>query len=65
MSCRTTCLGPCNLAPVLQVWPEGVTYGGVHEAEVDRILEGHILGGHVVEDLAYPPSKGKQRLRGR
>lgn len=63
MTCKTTCLGPCNLAPVLQVWPEGTFYGGVTEAAIDRIVSEHLLGGRIVEDFAYAPTGRKQRLR--
>lgn len=63
MSARTSCLGPCNLGPVVQVFPEGTWYGGVDEAGVDRIIESHLLGGEVVADLAYAPLPGKQQLR--
>ena len=63
MSARTSCLGPCNLAPVLQVWPEGTCYGGVDEAGIDRIVGQHLLKGEVVEDLAYLPNGAKQTLR--
>ncbi len=65
LSTRTSCLGPCNLAPVLQVWPDGIYYGGVDEAAIDRIIGDHLLGGTVVDDLAYQPSRGKQTLRAR
>ncbi|MBN9538395.1 MAG: hypothetical protein BGN99_28400 [Alphaproteobacteria bacterium 65-37] len=64
MSAKTSCLGPCSLAPVLQVWPEGTYYGGVDEAGIDRIVEEHLLRGDIVEDLAYLPTGTKQRLRG-
>lgn len=60
---RAGCLGTCNLAPVVQVYPEGTFYGGVDEAGLDRIIAEHILGGRVVEDLAYPATGTKQRLR--
>jgi (2Fe-2S) ferredoxin len=63
MSARTSCLGPCNLAPVVQVWPEGTCYGGVDEAGVDRIIESHLLKGEVVEELTYRPTGAKQTLR--
>lgn len=63
MTAKATCLGPCALAPVLQVFPEGTYYGGVTEAAVDRIAEEHLLGGRVVDDLAYRPTGRKQRLR--
>jgi (2Fe-2S) ferredoxin len=63
MSARTSCLGPCNLAPVVQVWPEGTCYGGVDEAGVDRIVQGHLLKGEIIGDLAYLPTGAKQTLR--
>ncbi|MBA4264470.1 MAG: NADH:ubiquinone oxidoreductase [Comamonadaceae bacterium] len=63
MTCKTTCLGPCNLAPVLQVFPEGTYYGGVDETGIDRIVEQHLMDGCVVEELAYPPVPGRQSLR--
>ncbi|UUP17011.1 (2Fe-2S) ferredoxin domain-containing protein [Nitratireductor thuwali] len=63
MTAKSTCLGPCSLAPVLQVFPEGTYYGGVSEAVIDRIVEQHLLGGKVVSDFAYAPTGRKQRLR--
>ena len=63
MTAKSTCLGPCNLAPVLQVFPEGTYYGGVTEHAIDRIIAEHLLGGQVVEDFAYQPTGRKQRLR--
>lgn len=63
MTAKCTCLGPCNLAPVLQVFPEGTYYGGVTEEAVDRIITEHLFGGQAVEDFAYHPTGRKQRLR--
>lgn len=63
MTAKSTCLGPCNLAPVLQVFPEGTYYGGVDESAIDRIVSEHLLGGAVVEDFAYQPTGRKQVLR--
>lgn len=63
MSARTSCLGPCNLAPVVQVFPEGSWYGGVDAAGMDRIIDAHLLGGEVVAELAYLPLAQKQTLR--
>jgi (2Fe-2S) ferredoxin len=63
MTCKTTCLGPCALGPVLQVWPDGTWYGGVDESGIERIVDGHLLGGAPVADLAYTPQAGKQWLR--
>jgi (2Fe-2S) ferredoxin len=63
MTAKSTCLGPCNLAPVLQVFPEGTYYGGATEEAVDRIIAEHLLGGQIVDDFAYHPTGRKQRLR--
>lgn len=63
VSCTTSCLGPCSLAPVLQVYPGGQVYGGVDEAGVGRIVQEHLIGGAVVPELAYAPTARKQRLR--
>lgn len=64
MTAKTTCLGPCNLAPVMQVFPEGTYYGGVTERAVDRIISEHLLEGRIVADLAYEANSRKQFLRG-
>lgn len=63
MTAKSTCLGPCNLSPVLQVFPEGTYYGGVTEEAVDRIIAEHLVGGRIVEAYAYHPTGRKQRLR--
>lgn len=63
MTARTSCLGPCNLAPVVQVFPQGTCYGGVDEAGIDAIVQRHLLGGEVVAALAYAPLPHKQPLR--
>lgn len=63
MTAKSTCLGPCSLAPVLQVFPEGTYYGGVSEAAIDRIVHEHLLGGKVVSEFAYAPTGRKQQLR--
>ena len=63
MTCKTTCLGPCGLGPVMQVWPDGTWYGGVDEAGVERIVEQHLLSGAPVAELSYVVQPGKQWLR--
>jgi len=63
MTAMSTCLGPCNLAPVLQVFPEGTYYCGVTEAALDTIADQHLLQGRVVEEFAYPADGRRHRLR--
>lgn len=54
---QTGCLSPCNLGPTMVVYPEGVWYCGLNEEAVDRIVDGHFLGGGVVEELARGPGR--------
>lgn len=63
MTCKTTCLGPCNLAPVMQVFPEGTYYGGVDEQAIDTIVQRHLLDGSVATEYAYAATPERQRLR--
>ena len=63
VSAKTSCLGPCARAPVVQIYPEATVYGGVDEAGIDRIVIEHLIGGRVVQALAYAPSRARQRLR--
>jgi (2Fe-2S) ferredoxin len=48
---RTGCQFPCNLGPVLTVYPDACWYRVRDEAEVRRLVEGHLAGGEVVPGL--------------
>ncbi len=50
------CLGRCDDGPVLVVYPEGVWYRYFDKADVDEIVEKHLLGGVVVERLRLKDS---------
>ncbi len=45
------CLDQCEHGPNLVVYPDAVWYGHVTEADVDEIIESHIIGGKPVERL--------------
>lgn len=45
------CLGRCDHAPVLVIYPEGVWYTARTEADVDAIIATHLQGGGRVEAL--------------
>lgn len=45
------CLDQCEHGPNVVVYPEAVWYGGVTLADVDEIIESHIVGGRPVERL--------------
>ncbi len=53
---KTSCLGPCRLAPVMQVYPEGSVYGLLSREGLDRIFDQHVLDGRVVGELALRPA---------
>jgi (2Fe-2S) ferredoxin len=48
---RSGCLDACSKGPSLVIYPEGTYYGNVQFDDVDRIINEHIIGGKVVEDL--------------
>jgi (2Fe-2S) ferredoxin len=45
------CLDQCARGVTVVVYPEGVWYGGVKPADVEEIVEGHLVGGVPVERL--------------
>ena len=45
------CLDRCGEGPVLVVYPEAVWYTYVDQADIDEIVELHLVGGEVVERL--------------
>jgi (2Fe-2S) ferredoxin len=54
---RAMCLDQCALGVTVVVYPEGVWYGHVTPADVDEIIDEHIVGGRVVERLRIPAEK--------
>ncbi len=45
------CLDACEFGPVLVVYPDGIWYGGVTAADVEEIVDEHIIGGKPVRRL--------------
>jgi (2Fe-2S) ferredoxin len=50
------CLEACMVGPVMVVYPDGVWYGGVTEADVPAIMD-HLEGGEPVEILRIGPDE--------
>lgn len=48
---QSGCLDQCEHGPNLVVYPDAVWYGHVTEADVDEIIDSHIIGGKPVERL--------------
>ena len=51
---RTSCLGPCELGPIVLVYPEGTMYGNIAASDVSEIIDQHLLGNRPVERLRVP-----------
>ena len=53
---KAGCLEQCEVGPTVVVYPDAVWYGGVTPADVDEIIDSHIVGGRLVERLIIPDS---------
>ena len=51
---KAGCLDQCELGPTVVVYPEAVWYGHVTPADVDEILDSHVLNDKPVERLRIP-----------
>jgi len=51
---QTSCLGRCNVGPVMLVEPGHHMYVGLTKEKVDRIIDEHIMGGDVVSEYLIP-----------
>ncbi|MDQ6885853.1 MAG: (2Fe-2S) ferredoxin domain-containing protein [Gemmatimonadota bacterium] len=50
---ETPCLGVCAGGPIIVVYPEGIWYGGVTPALLERIVTEHLAAGRVVEEALF------------
>ncbi len=50
---RTHCFATCKSGPIVCVQPDGIWYYNVTAANLDRIIDEHLVGGKPVEDLIY------------
>jgi (2Fe-2S) ferredoxin len=53
---KSGCLDQCEHGPTVVVYPDAVWYGRVTAADVDEIIESHIIGGKPVERLQIAES---------
>ncbi|MCG2633783.1 MAG: (2Fe-2S) ferredoxin domain-containing protein [Gammaproteobacteria bacterium] len=52
------CLDYCGRGPVLVIYPAGVWYSYETQADIDEIIDTHLLGGEIVERLRLPSATG-------
>jgi len=57
---ETGCMGPCQLGPVMLVYPDGVFYIRVQPEDAAEIVEEHFLKGRPVERLLWEAPEARR-----
>lgn len=56
---KAGCLDRCAGGPVAVVYPDETWYTYVDAADIDEIVDSHLVGGQPVERLLLPPNVGR------
>jgi (2Fe-2S) ferredoxin len=58
---KADCLRVCHDGPILLIWPDGITYGGVTAERIERIVLEHVIGGRPVQEWIQSRSRFADR----
>jgi NADP-reducing hydrogenase subunit HndC len=61
---ETGCMGPCDLGPVVMIFPDGVLYRQLKAEDAAEIVNQHLLKGKVVERLLHRGAGAGQQPAG-
>jgi NADH-quinone oxidoreductase subunit F/NADP-reducing hydrogenase subunit HndC len=50
---KTGCFGLCEAGPIVVVYPEGAFYSRVSDADIEKIVDEHLLKGRIVKELIH------------
>ncbi|MCY6483400.1 4Fe-4S binding protein [Clostridium aestuarii] len=60
---KTSCLGLCEMGPVVIIYPEGTVYTKVKSDDIKELVEEHFIKNKKLERLLYKQKPGDGRVR--